>query len=120
MNRLPHHTPGHTIAVGDPVAAAVEYLIAHSTLAPYVTLGRREGLFGGVVTEITLSPDEVPYEMWGTATQLLWEFLCSLAGRSVQVNLYEMLSRLDNRNTAAVFEALRILGDGIQRPGILS
>lgn len=121
MNRLPHTEPGKTLAADGPVAAALEHLVARSTLASYVNMSRRNSMFGSTfVTEFTLNRDEVPYEQWGSATQLLWDFLASLATRSVQVNLYELLSRLDNNNTAVVFEALRILGDGIQRPRVLA
>jgi hypothetical protein len=104
-----------TYAVDGVLEGAALHLVAHSTLAPYVLVTSREGLFGGRVTEFTLDPDAVPFKMWGSTTQLLWEFLGSLVTRKVQANLNELLSRADTRNTRVIFEALQILHQEVVR-----
>lgn len=105
-----------TYTVDGVCSYAARHLVNNSTLAPYIITTHRDSLFGSnPVYQFTINPDTIPFGSWGSATQLLWEFLGSLVTRGVQVSIYEMLSRLDTRNTKVVFEALELLRDDIRR-----
>lgn len=59
--------------------------------------------------------DDVPFAMWGSGAQKLWELMLSLTGTPYAdgqfTSLYSVLARLDRPNTATVGEALAALCD---------
>ncbi len=89
-------------ADGGPVANAVRILATRTTLADHVTVHEQEPL----EVEVT---DDIPYAYWGSGTQALWRLLCAIAYSGDQVSLYEVMSRLDRRNTVAVAAAVAAL-----------
>lgn len=89
-----------------PVADAAAILAEQTTLAEHVTVTR-----GQWTTEVAIS-DDIPFEVWGSGTQALWRLLSAIAYTGEQVSLYEVASRLDTRNSAAVSRALAVLFRG--------
>jgi hypothetical protein len=89
-------------ADGGPVADAVRILATATTLAEHVTV------HGGEPLEVEVTGD-IPFELWGSGTQALWRLACAVAYSADKVSLYEVASRLDQRNTAAVRLALAAL-----------
>ena len=90
------------IADRGPVADAARILATRTTLAEHVTVHEDDPL----EVEIT---DEIPFEMWGSGTQGLWLLLSAIAYSTESVSLYSVVSRLDQRNTAAAADALAAL-----------
>ena len=89
-----------------PVAEAAGIIARETTLAEHVTF-TADGWTATV--EIT---DGLPFEVWGSGTQALWRLLSAIAYTGETVSLYEVASRLDARNSAAVADALRVLFGG--------
>lgn len=89
---------------GGQIKEAVLILAEDTTLAQHVKVTSLEH---GALIET--DPDGVPYALWGSGTQALWRLLCSIAYPFDEVSLYEVLSRLDRPNTAAVADALAAL-----------
>lgn len=87
-----------------PVADAARILVETSTLADYLTI-RRDG------TLYVVEPIEgaVPLDMAGSATWALWRLLKAIASSRYEVSLYDVVSRTDHRNTAAVAAAISAL-----------
>lgn len=86
-----------------PVRDAALILAHDSTLAAHVFV-----LDGDHVTRIEMHKD-IPFEMWGSGTQGLWRLLQAIASSRYEVSLYEVVSRLDQHNTAVVADALAAL-----------
>ena len=86
-------------ADGGPVADAVRILATHSTLADHVTVHEGDPL----EVEVT---DDIPFELWGSGTQALWRLACAIAYHADEVSLYEVASRLDQRNTIVAASAI--------------
>lgn len=86
-----------------PVANAALILAERSTLADHVTVTSDT-----FTTRIDMDED-IPFELWGSGTQALWRFLSSIAYSRYEVSLYEVVSRLDRRNSAAVADAVTAL-----------
>lgn len=89
-----------------PVRDAALILAHETTLADHVDV--RDGMH---VTEFTMTGD-IPFELWGSGTQALWRLLSAIAYTGEQVSLYEVASRLDQRNSAAAAYALGVLFGG--------
>lgn len=87
-----------------PVRDAALILVSRSTLADHVIV-----FDDYAPTEIEIDPNGVPFAMWGSGTQALWRLLCAIAYSRQEVSLYEVVSRLDQRNTAAAGAALAAL-----------
>lgn len=85
-----------------PVSAAVAVLFAQSTLGDHIRIEQDTS----TTVRVFHTPDDVPYEMWGSGTQGLWRLLCSMARSADSVSLYEVVSRLDSRNRRAVAAAV--------------
>lgn len=85
-----------------PVWDAVRILVESSTLADHINIADE--------TEWTATvehrADDVPFALWGSGTQALWRLACSMAYAGETVSLYEVTSRLDARNRAAVSAAV--------------
>lgn len=93
--------PRTTLVVdAGPVRDAAVILAELSTLAEHVTVTD-----GPYTTEVTMTGD-IPYEHWGSGTQTLWRLLSAIAYTGETVSLYEVVSRLDTRNRAAVAAAI--------------
>lgn len=90
-----------------PVRDAALILVAQSTLAEHVDV--RDGMH---VTEFTMIEGGIPFELWGSGTQALWRLLSAIAYTRHEVSLYEVASRLDQRNQAAVAAAITALFGG--------
>lgn len=90
------------LADAGPVADAVRILATHTTLAEHVAVHDVDPL------EVEVAGD-IPFEMWGSGTQALWRLVCAIAYSADTVSLYAVLSRLDQRNTAAVADAFAAL-----------
>ena len=88
-----------------PVAFAAHILATETTLAEHVTVTRESW-----TTHIAADGD-LPYAVWGSGTQALWRLLAAIAYTADHVSLYEVLSRLDADNTAAVGRAFAALTD---------
>jgi hypothetical protein len=86
-----------------PVRDAALVLAKHSTLADHVII-----LDGDHVTRIEMAKD-IPFELWGSGTQALWRLLSAIAYTRHEVSLYEVVSRLDQRNSATVVDAIAAL-----------
>ena len=86
-----------------PVRDAALILATRSTLAEHVTVTD-----GDHVTQVAMNTD-IPYDYWGSGTQALWRLLSAIAYSRHEVSLYEVVSRLDRRNTAAVASAIAAL-----------
>lgn len=86
-----------------PVADAALILCQHSTLAEHVAVER-----GDWTTTITAG-SAIPFEVWGSGTQALWRLLSAIAYSGETVSLYEVVSRLDARNSRAVAKAVAAL-----------
>lgn len=78
-------------------------LVERSTLADHVTV--TDGVW---TTQIAMTGD-IPFELWGSGTQALWRLLSAIAYTRHEVSLYEVVSRLDQRNIAAVADAIAAL-----------
>jgi hypothetical protein len=89
-------------ADGGRVADAVRILATHTTLAEHVTIHDGDPL----EVEVT---DDIPFELWGSGTQALWRLACAIAYRVDTVSLYEVASRLDERNTVVASSAIATL-----------
>lgn len=87
-----------------PVRDAALILALDSTLAEHVTITKDDGH----VTQIEME-QTIPFELWGSGTQALWRLLSSIAYTAETVSLYEVVSRLDPRNRAAVTDAIAAL-----------
>ena len=85
-----------------PVSAAVAVLFSQSTLGDHIRIEPDSS----TTIRVLHSPNDVPYEMWGSGTQALWRLLCSMAYTADSVSLHEVVSRLDSRNRAAVAAAI--------------
>lgn len=83
-----------------PVRDAALILAKQSTLADHVFV-----LDGDITTRIEMDKT-IPFGMWGSGTQALWRLLSAIAYSRFEVSLYEVVSRLDHRNRAAVADAL--------------
>ena len=97
-------TTSRLVVDAGPVADAAEILVHESTLASHVIFTT-----SGYTTEITMDPDGVPFELWGSGTQALWRLLSAIAYTRHEVSLYEVVSRLDSHNRAAVAAAIAAL-----------
>lgn len=86
-----------------PVADAAAILGWRSTLAEHVTV-----TVGEHTTEVEIT-DDIPFALWGSGTQALWRLLSAIAYSGEQVSLYDVVSRLDVRNRAAVAQAVATL-----------
>ncbi|SRR6266498_2704033 len=86
-----------------PVRDAAFALIAASTLSDHVTVT------DGHPALIAMSDEGVPFECWGSGTQALWRLLSAIAYSTETVSLYDVVSRCDRRNTAAVADAVDAL-----------
>lgn len=87
-----------------PVRDAALILAQRSTLAEHVTVTD-----GDWTTTIAMTEGDVPFELWGSGTQALWRLLSAIAYTTETVSLYEVVSRCDRRNTAAVAAAVAAL-----------
>ena len=87
-----------------PVRDAGLILATRSTLADHVVI-----FDGDYTTRIEMEDEGVPFEMWGSGTQALWRLLSAIAYTRHEVSLYEVVSRLDQRNLAAVRDAIAAL-----------
>ena len=97
-------TQAHVVVDRGPVADAALILAERSTLADHVTVA-----VGDWTVEIAMRTDDVPFDVWGSGTQALWRLLCAISYSRHEVSLYEVISRLDSRNTAAVADAISAL-----------
>ena len=86
-----------------PVRDAALILAESTTLAEHVNITD-----DGYVTQIEMW-GEIPFELWGSGTQALWRLLSAIAYTSETVSLYEVVSRLDRRNSHSVAAALSAL-----------
>lgn len=89
-----------------PVRDAAYVLIAGSTLKDHVTVTHGIGRHPAV---IKMTAGGVPFEGWGSGTQALWRLLSAIAYSTETVSLYDVVSRCDQRNTAAVADAVAAL-----------
>lgn len=89
-----------------PVAEAACIIARETTLAEHVTFAADDWT---ATVEITSA---LPFEVWGSGTQALWRLLSAIAYTGETVSLYEVASRLDARNSAAVARALAVLFGG--------
>lgn len=99
-------TDVRTVLVIDkgPSWSAAIALIVDSTLLDHVTVIDDNDHTG----TIEHRADDVPFALWGSGTQALWRLLSSMAYSGEPVSFYEVVSRLDADNTAAVARALAI------------
>jgi hypothetical protein len=88
------------------VADAVSIFATRTTLAEHVTVHEGDPL----QVEVTST---IPFELWGSGTQALWRLASAIAYSGDAVSLYEVASRLDQRHTAAVADALAVLFGGV-------
>jgi hypothetical protein len=88
-----------------PVRDAALLLINRSTLADHVVTSD-DGAYG---TRIEMDQAGVPFELWGSGTQALWRLLSAIAYTRHEISLYEVVSRLDQPNRAAVSDAISVL-----------
>ena len=86
-----------------PILNAARILVQRSTLAEHCTITDQ-----GSIAEIAMTGD-IPFDYWGSGTQALWRLLSAIAYTRHEVSLYEVVSRLDSRNTAAVADAVAAL-----------
>ena len=86
------------------VTDAALILVYSSTLAEHVFVNRGEH-----TTRIEIPEGGIPFELWGSGTQALWRLLSAIAYTRHEVSLYEVVSRLDSRNSAAVADAVAAL-----------
>lgn len=91
-----------------PVRDAALILAKHSTLADHVFV------FDGDITTRIEMDKAIPFELWGSGSQALWRLLCAIAYIRFEVSMYEVVSRLDHRNRAAVTDAVAALCGGIR------
>lgn len=87
-----------------PVSDAALVLVNQSTLGDHVLVTQHDEW----VTQIEMD-GAIPFELWGSGTQALWRLLSAIAYTRHEVSLYEVVSRLDQRNSAAVSAAVSAL-----------
>jgi hypothetical protein len=83
-----------------PVRDAALILTTVSTLKDHVTVTD-----GDYTTTIEMD-SSIPFELWGSGTQMLWYLLAAIAYSRYDVSLYKVAERLDDRNRVAAAAAL--------------
>lgn len=84
-----------------PVRNAAVILARQTALADHVVV-----LDGPHTTTIEISEESTPFALWGSGAQALWRLLSAIAYSTETVSLYEVVSRCDPGNRAAVAHAV--------------
>jgi hypothetical protein len=88
-----------------PVWDAARILVESSTLTDHINVSDETAW----TATVEHRADDVPFALWGSGTQALWQVLCAIAYTRHTVSLYEVAARCDDRNRRAVAAAVAVL-----------
>lgn len=87
-----------------PVWDAARILVGSTTLTDHIDISD-ENEWTATVEQW----GDIPFDLWGSGTQALWQLLCSIAYVRCEVSLYEVASRCDSSNRRSIVAAMQAL-----------